>query len=237
MSVVTSESVELESLLDKTASPPLLIALSGFSQAGKDTVADYLVEKYGFVKVGFADGLKNTLSQVYGVPRHLWDDETWRSKPSDLLNGKTPRMIMQQWGLDLPSVLNDSSLWIRATKPIIRKHLQEGKSVVIKDVRFPAEYEFFFQLALVEYIKPKGASYVHIVRPGLVPQWVCKVVEVLGVNKISITLIRLILRNKYAHASELYNVELLKLADKIIYNFTTIDDLKWQIDNLMGEIQ
>ena len=36
----------------------LIIALSGKKRSGKDTVADYLVERFGFVKYGFADPIK-----------------------------------------------------------------------------------------------------------------------------------------------------------------------------------
>lgn len=42
----------------------MLIGLSGFKQSGKDTVANYLVEKYRFGKHGFADKLRELALEV-----------------------------------------------------------------------------------------------------------------------------------------------------------------------------
>lgn len=42
----------------------MLIALCGKKQVGKDTVADLLVEKYGFSKYGFADGVKDAVYRL-----------------------------------------------------------------------------------------------------------------------------------------------------------------------------
>ena len=42
----------------------MIIGLSGYAQVGKDTVANYLVEKYGFVKVSFADPIREALYKL-----------------------------------------------------------------------------------------------------------------------------------------------------------------------------
>lgn len=47
--------------------PGHIIGLTGPSGSGKDTVADYLVEAYGFVKRSFADPIYEALAPVVGV--------------------------------------------------------------------------------------------------------------------------------------------------------------------------
>ena len=42
--------------------------LAGWSQSGKDTTADFLVQKYGFKKFAFADAPKRSVSTRYNFP-------------------------------------------------------------------------------------------------------------------------------------------------------------------------
>ena len=54
----------------------MIIGLSGYAGAGKDTVADILVEEYGFVKVAFADKLKEFAYNVNPIiDVDPWQDE------------------------------------------------------------------------------------------------------------------------------------------------------------------
>ena len=43
----------------------LLIGLVGRKRHGKDTVADYLTQKYNFTKDSFASPLKKTLKELF----------------------------------------------------------------------------------------------------------------------------------------------------------------------------
>ena len=58
-----------------------LVALSGWKGSGKDTLANYLVKKYGFKRLAFADKLKDMASQEYGIPREHFDDPRFKEKP------------------------------------------------------------------------------------------------------------------------------------------------------------
>ena len=45
-----------------------ILLLAGWSQAGKDTAADFLVEKYGYKKLAFADAPKIAVATKYNFP-------------------------------------------------------------------------------------------------------------------------------------------------------------------------
>ncbi len=51
-----------------------VIALSGWANSGKDTVADYLVSKYNYSKRSFAARLKDLVAMQYDIPRSHLDD-------------------------------------------------------------------------------------------------------------------------------------------------------------------
>ena len=49
----------------------MLYVLCGSSGSGKDTIADYLINKYDFVKLSFADCLKDVVSIIFNWDRKL----------------------------------------------------------------------------------------------------------------------------------------------------------------------
>lgn len=59
----------------------LLIGLAGSAGVGKDTVADYLVEQYGFVKFSFSDALYREVSEAFGVSIEELQDRNNKEKP------------------------------------------------------------------------------------------------------------------------------------------------------------
>ena len=50
----------------------MIIALTGKKGCGKDTIANYLVEKYGFINYGFADPIKEVGKILFGFPWQLY---------------------------------------------------------------------------------------------------------------------------------------------------------------------
>jgi hypothetical protein len=58
-----------------------VIALSGWKGSGKDTVADYLQNEYGYTKLSFAASLKDIVAQMYGIERAWLDDPTRKEAP------------------------------------------------------------------------------------------------------------------------------------------------------------
>lgn len=60
-----------------------IVGVGGNAGAGKDTLADVLVKKYGFTKLAFADSLKEMCSKVFELPLNYFYDR--EIKDSDFL--------------------------------------------------------------------------------------------------------------------------------------------------------
>lgn len=58
-----------------------VLAISGWKQGGKDTSAEYLIEKYGATRVSFADPLKDLAAAEYDIPREAFDKPELKEKP------------------------------------------------------------------------------------------------------------------------------------------------------------
>ncbi|UXY13830.1 hypothetical protein N8I74_10900 [Chitiniphilus purpureus] len=62
-----------------------LIALTGAKGAGKDTVADHLVRHHGFVRLAFADPLRDEIAAAFGVPLSMLTTPGRKEEPNALL--------------------------------------------------------------------------------------------------------------------------------------------------------
>jgi ABC-type oligopeptide transport system ATPase subunit len=111
-----------------------LIGLVGKAQSGKSTVANYLVEKYNFKKVAFADPLKEMLLRAGMCSREeLYDKKTDQS-----------RWLMQKIGTDIFRKQVDWNFWTK----IMKKRLCYFRNfdIVIDDIRFHNEADLIREL-------------------------------------------------------------------------------------------
>lgn len=114
----------------------MIIGLVGKKQVGKDTVANYLVQHYGFLKHAFAAPLKDACKILFLLePRQMNDNRLKEKK--DLRWGKSPREIMQLVGTDLFRDHVDVNFWVRHMEIWIDEHPNEN--IVVSDVRFQNE--------------------------------------------------------------------------------------------------
>jgi dephospho-CoA kinase len=104
----------------------LKIGLTGKARSGKDTVANYLVERHQFQRVAFGDSLKRYLSEIF----------------PDLINENKPRALLQRFGQSMREF--DEDVWI---KHALNK--ANGSKIVITDVRQPNEYRRLKELGYV----------------------------------------------------------------------------------------
>jgi hypothetical protein len=138
----------------------MLIGVIGKKQSGKDTLADYLCNKYDFVKYSFADPLKKGVKEFFGFnDNQLWGDQ---KEIIDERWGVTPREVLQIFGSEitqfqLPNLLPNfkfgRELWVKRFEYWYEDH--NDLNVVIPDCRFIHE---------INSIKSKGGIIIRVNR-------------------------------------------------------------------------
>jgi hypothetical protein len=125
----------------------MLIGLTGLAGAGKDTVADILVEKHGFIKLAFGTELKRVLSvmnpvigmDIHSPGRMIHLNEALERFGEPGVKKVYPlyRKYLQKFGTEgIRSI--DDMFWIKAT---LKDVDARARNYVITDVRFPNEAE------------------------------------------------------------------------------------------------
>ena len=128
------------------ATPPILLGLSGLAGSGKTAVTEVLCDdEFSFVRVKFADGLKNMLRALLstaGCP----DDEVERYVEGDLkevptkyLSGRTPRDVMLTLGTEWGRDMMHPEFWTNIWKRRVTTLLDNNVNVIADDLRFPNE--------------------------------------------------------------------------------------------------
>ena len=141
--------------------PPRIIAITGHARHGKDTLADYLVIRYGYAKYSLAAPLKAAACAMFGWS--ACDIETEKDC-IDARYGITPRQVLQALGTEFgqrtlcdmfPAFASATGrkLWIRS---LLARSASEPR-LVISDMRFPHE---------AEEAKAAGAYIIKVVRPS-----------------------------------------------------------------------
>jgi hypothetical protein len=108
----------------------IIISLTGNMGVGKDTMADYMVEKYGFVKVSMADPFKRIAKEIYEFSdEQLWGPSSARNQedkryPRSDGTFLTARIVTQLLGNEL-SRLAYPETWIVYLRRVLEK-IQAG---------------------------------------------------------------------------------------------------------------
>jgi len=137
-----------------------LVGITGLAGAGKDTVADILVNDFGLQKTAFAKPIKDGCKVMFG----LTDEQLYGDLKEVVVEryGCTPREILQWAGTEFGRDLVHPDVWLiqveqqwndlQALDPV--EHTCGG--LVVADVRFENE---------AALIRRLGGTVLHVQRP------------------------------------------------------------------------
>ncbi|MGL4998004.1 MAG: 5' nucleotidase, NT5C type [Cetobacterium sp.] len=137
---------------------PRVWGVGGLLRAGKDTVADCLVEEYGWVKMGMSEPLADALyalNPIIEVPGMMIVSKTekqltYQKRYQELVDevgyteAKTNpevRRLLQVLGTEVGREMIDENVWADIAYRNIESHLKAGRSVVLTGVRFQNELD------------------------------------------------------------------------------------------------
>jgi len=146
----------------------MIVGISGYAAAGKDTAADALVAEVGFIKVSFADPMRAmaaAMDPIVGIHR----DNSDLPVPVRYVEAVTSlgytdakvaypeiRTFLQRLGTDAGREVLGVDVWVDAAMA----RIPDGVDVVFADMRFENE---------AAAIEARGGVTVRIKRPGVAP--------------------------------------------------------------------
>jgi len=147
----------------------MIIGITGLISSGKGTVADILVEEHNYIKLSFADKLKDGVANVFSWNRAMLEGDSlesreWRETVDEFWTNETgreitPRLVLQEFGTDCMRNGFYQGVWVSLVKQEIMKNIQND--YIIPDVRFSNE---------IKVVKNLGGE-VWNVRRGELPDW------------------------------------------------------------------
>ena len=131
----------------------MLIGVCGKAGSGKDTVSDYLINKYGFKQIALADPIKRLVQDIFVLDHHTVYDRVAREQPLEQWDNWTVRKLLQFIGTELFRENIDDAIWVKSLWYKISN--DKKNDYVISDVRFPNELKFFEEKAGNDFISLK----------------------------------------------------------------------------------
>lgn len=125
----------------------MIISFRGRQQSGKSAAAEYFEQKYGFVRVSFADPLRDLLKRI---------------TPDGNIDKERDRKLMQYVGTEYYRERVNQNHWIDLWDEKVTKLLAQGRRVAVDDARFDNE---------IDHIVNRGHKHVYIVRPEHPPAY------------------------------------------------------------------
>lgn len=119
----------------------MLVGICGKAGAGKDTIGDYLIDKYGFKKIALADPIKRLVKDVFVLDDHTVYDRVAREQQLENWPDWTVRKLLQFIGTELFRENIDDAVWVKSLW--YRIQADKETNYVVTDIRFPNELQFF----------------------------------------------------------------------------------------------
>jgi len=127
----------------------LLIGVSGYARSGKDSIAAALVERCDFIRISFADRIKELALYIRPELHERVETEGWEEVKAD----PEVRELLQRLGFGCREVLGED-VWVDAAM----QGLAPDRRYVFSDVRFPNE---------AAGIRRRGGFLIRVTRPGI----------------------------------------------------------------------
>lgn len=110
----------------------MIIGLTGYAQSGKDTVAQILVNDYGYTRIAFADKIREFLYESGpDYIKSLVDDIGWDKAKQN----STVRELLQNTGVGARKVFGEG-FWVHEAMKTMLDDPRPDLNYVITDVRF-----------------------------------------------------------------------------------------------------
>jgi hypothetical protein len=142
-----------------------IVGVTGRKFNGKDTVGKILSDRYGYIRVAFADSLKEacrsifhfTDEQLYGKDKEVID-EYWKIAPRHIFQFVGTELFREQISRLMPWV--EKNIWIKSVEKQIQDIKDKNKDarIVVTDVRFQNE---------VDAVRKLGGIVIRVKRPSL----------------------------------------------------------------------
>jgi hypothetical protein len=148
----------------------MILSTSGLISSGKDTIADYLINNYGFKQFSFAHSLKEVCCSIFGWEMEMISgktpesrlerekiDQWWATRLN--IPEFSPRWALQHFGTNVCRNHFHDEIWIASLENKLLK--TDASNIIITDARFPNE------LAMVQKL---NGNCIYVER-GVTPCW------------------------------------------------------------------
>lgn len=139
----------------------VVIGFCGLAGSGKTTLAEYLVQHHGFIRLPFAGPLK-AMAAAFGLTAAEMSGSL-KEEPCEALCGRTPRQFMQWLGTEFGRQMLGPDLWVNAWLRQLARNVEKARAgggalrLVCDDVRFANE---------AAAIRALGGKVLLLRRPG-----------------------------------------------------------------------
>ena len=146
-----------------------IIAICGAKRSGKDVLAKYLINKYKYEKLSFAEPLKKAVKELFNFNdiQVGIDEDNGMGNEKDIIDerwGITPRKALQFFGTEIMQykmneLIPNTNRGFFAD--ILVSRIIPNKKYVISDLRFLHEYEKIKELNII---------IIKVIRPSIINQ-------------------------------------------------------------------